>query len=95
MNINQLKALQLVVKTGSVSETARAMNLSQPAISKMIRTLEGELGRAAAQPCQGKGRTEGRAEHASSDRGAHRTGDLGSRIDHQGIAGRQHRFPSD
>jgi DNA-binding transcriptional LysR family regulator len=54
MNINQLKALQLVVKTGSVSETARAMNLSQPAISKMIRTLEGELGVPLLNHAKGK-----------------------------------------
>jgi len=44
MNLRQIRALRLLVKTGSVTATAQMMNVSQSAISKMIKSLEGELG---------------------------------------------------
>jgi len=44
MKMHQLRALAEVVKAGSIQRAARAMNLSQPALSKSIRELERQLG---------------------------------------------------
>ena len=44
MNLKQLRAFKEVVSTGSVSEAARRLHRSQPAISAIIATLESELG---------------------------------------------------
>lgn len=44
MDIRQLKVVETVCKTGSVTETARILNVSQPAISKTIRQVEEETG---------------------------------------------------
>jgi DNA-binding transcriptional LysR family regulator len=54
MNVNQIKALNLLVKTRSVSATARLMNVSQPAISKMVRSLEIEMGLSLLDHARGK-----------------------------------------
>ncbi len=43
MNVRQLKAFCLVMETGSMSEAARALAVSQPAISKSVRLLEERL----------------------------------------------------
>ena len=44
MNINQLRAFIAVVDHGSFSEAARAMGLSQPAVTMQIQGLESDLG---------------------------------------------------
>lgn len=43
MNIKALRAFRLVVTEGSVNAAARAMNLSQPAVSRLLALLENEL----------------------------------------------------
>ena len=43
MNIKALQAFQAVITEGSVSGAARAMHLSQPAVSRLIAVLEAEL----------------------------------------------------
>nr|WP_321455784.1 LysR family transcriptional regulator [uncultured Cohaesibacter sp.] len=43
MNIKALLAFQAVITEGSVSGAARTMNLSQPAVSRLISILEAEL----------------------------------------------------
>jgi len=54
VNVNQIKALNLLVKTRSVSATARLMNVSQPAVSKMVRSLEIEMGISLLDHVRGK-----------------------------------------
>lgn len=54
MNVRQIRALHLLAKTGSVSETARLLHVSQPAISKMIRALEAEMGIPLLDHVRGK-----------------------------------------
>lgn len=44
MRLQQLQALILVVDTGSLSEAARLLGLTQSALSKSIKSLELELG---------------------------------------------------
>ncbi|MDH4140662.1 MAG: selenium metabolism-associated LysR family transcriptional regulator [Coriobacteriia bacterium] len=44
MNITQLKAFTMVVEHGSFSAAARAMQLSQPAVTMQIQALEADLG---------------------------------------------------
>ncbi len=44
LNLDQLKALDEVVRLGSFSAAARKLNLSQPAVSLQIRELEGRVG---------------------------------------------------
>ncbi|MDQ2082575.1 LysR family transcriptional regulator [Xanthobacteraceae bacterium Astr-EGSB] len=43
MNLKALKAFRLIVTHGSVSAAARVMNLSQPAVSRLMSLLEDEL----------------------------------------------------
>ncbi|MEO0909167.1 MAG: LysR family transcriptional regulator, partial [Pseudomonadota bacterium] len=43
MKLNQMQAFQEIMLTGSVSEAARNLHRSQPAISASIATLENEL----------------------------------------------------
>ncbi len=45
MDLRQLRYFSLVARLGSFSRAADALNLSQPALSKQIRTLEDHLGR--------------------------------------------------
>lgn len=44
MNLNHLAVFREVMKTGSMSEAARNLNRSQPAISLTLKNLESELG---------------------------------------------------
>ncbi|MFT5114726.1 MAG: DNA-binding transcriptional LysR family regulator [Parasphingorhabdus sp.] len=44
MDLKHLRAFREVVNTGSVSEAARRLHRSQPAISAVIANLENELG---------------------------------------------------
>jgi len=44
MNISQLRAFVEVVERGSFSEAARAMGISQPAVTMQIQGLESDLG---------------------------------------------------
>lgn len=44
MNMQRLKALRAVMVTGSVTEAANLLSLSQPAVSRLISALEAEIG---------------------------------------------------
>jgi DNA-binding transcriptional LysR family regulator len=44
MNIQQLKALSAVLKTGSLNKAAQELRVSQPALTKAIQRLEAEVG---------------------------------------------------
>ena len=44
MNSRQLEAFQAVMNAGSMSEAARLMSISQPAVSRLIKDLEQMLG---------------------------------------------------
>ncbi|MCF3934782.1 LysR substrate-binding domain-containing protein [Acuticoccus sp. M5D2P5] len=43
-NLRHLEMFQLLMKTRSLTETARLMRISQPAVSQALRELEGQLG---------------------------------------------------
>ncbi|WP_164236368.1 helix-turn-helix domain-containing protein, partial [Stenotrophomonas maltophilia] len=44
LTLAQLDALRAVVSTRGVSEAARLLNVSQPAVSKLLRQVERSLG---------------------------------------------------
>lgn len=44
MNYNHIKAFYLVTKLGNISKAAKILEVTQPALSKIISTLEKELG---------------------------------------------------
>lgn len=44
MNLQRLKALRAVMTTGSVTEAANVLGLTQPAVSRLISALEAEVG---------------------------------------------------
>src|SRR6185312_10833924 len=44
MNMQRLRAFQAVMKTGSVTSAASELMLTQPAVSKLLKALELELG---------------------------------------------------
>lgn len=44
MKLHQIRAINALMQLGSVTQTARALNVSQPAISRTLRQLEEELG---------------------------------------------------
>ncbi|UTW10744.1 LysR family transcriptional regulator [Marinobacterium rhizophilum] len=44
MNTKQLNAFRTIMQTGSMSDAARRLEVSQPAISRLIRDLEQDLG---------------------------------------------------
>lgn len=54
MDIRQLKVVETLCKTGSVTETARILNVSQPAISKTIRQVEAATGLELFKNLQGR-----------------------------------------
>ena len=43
MNVRQLEVLRTMIRTGSVSETARRLGISQPAASKILGAIEHDL----------------------------------------------------
>ncbi|NVK30461.1 MAG: LysR family transcriptional regulator [Gammaproteobacteria bacterium] len=49
VTIQQLRAFLSILKTGTMSDAARELNRTQPAISSSIRTLEAQLGFALFQ----------------------------------------------
>lgn len=54
MDIRQFRVIQTVCKTGSVTETARILHVSQPAISKTVRQVEEETGLTLFENVQGR-----------------------------------------
>ena len=48
MNLRHLEAFRAVMVSGSVTQAAQSLNLSQPAVSKMLADLERENAEAAA-----------------------------------------------
>lgn len=46
MNIQQLKTFVAVVETGSFSQAARRLGVSQPAVSMQVQSLESDIGEA-------------------------------------------------
>ena len=44
MNLNRLRVFRYVYERQSVSEAARALSLTQPPVSRMLRAYEGEVG---------------------------------------------------
>src|SRR6185436_16031934 len=44
MNLRQLEVFEAVMRTGSVSEAARLLNVSQPAVTKSVRLAEQAAG---------------------------------------------------
>ena len=44
MNLNQLRVFRFVYEMSSVSEAARALNLTQPPVTRMLRSFEDEVG---------------------------------------------------
>jgi DNA-binding transcriptional LysR family regulator len=56
MNLNQLKAFYLTVKTGSITKAAQALSVTPPAISKSLNKLQEFYNINLIMPC-GKGMT--------------------------------------
>lgn len=54
LSIRQLQAFREVMRTGSISDAARALNRTQPAVSSMISSLEEELGMALFERQRGR-----------------------------------------
>lgn len=54
LSIRQLQAFREVMRTGSISDAARALNRTQPAVSAMISSLEEELGLALFERQRGR-----------------------------------------
>lgn len=52
--IRELLAFRTLLQTGSASETARVLEVSQPAISKALRQLETSLGFALFERINGR-----------------------------------------
>ena len=49
LNPRQIEAFRAVVLTGSVSAAASLISVTQPAVSRMIRDLQHQLGRHSAR----------------------------------------------
>ena len=54
MDIRQLRVIQMVCETGSVTETAKRLHVSQPAISKTIKLVETATGLELFENIQGR-----------------------------------------
>jgi DNA-binding transcriptional LysR family regulator len=54
LNVRQLEAFKAVMDKGTVSAAARALNVSQPAITKSIRLLEQQLNLRLFVRCEGR-----------------------------------------
>jgi DNA-binding transcriptional LysR family regulator len=54
LSLRQLSTFREVMRSGSISQAARSVGRTQPAVSTMIRTLEGQLGFALFARAQGK-----------------------------------------
>jgi len=50
MNLRQLEAFRAVMLSGSVTQAAAALHISQPAVSKLLADLEHQLGLADCYP---------------------------------------------
>ena len=66
MDTQKLRHLLAIVEHGTFSDAARAVHLTQPALSRSIRALEDELraqlfDRGAARPADSVWRARGRA----------------------------------
>lgn len=57
MNLRQLEAFRAVMLSGSVTQAAQSLNLSQPAVSKMLSDLEHQLGFRLFQRSRGSALT--------------------------------------
>lgn len=44
MDLNQLECFKIIAETGSLTRAAEALHVSQPAMSALLKRLEGELG---------------------------------------------------
>ncbi|BBK38231.1 transcriptional regulator [Allostella sp. ATCC 35155] len=54
MNVRQLEVLRTMIRTGSVSETARRLGMSQPAASKILGAIEQDLGMSLFSRANGR-----------------------------------------
>ncbi|ARP79787.1 LysR family transcriptional regulator [Bordetella genomosp. 8] len=54
LNVRHLEIFRAVVQTGSVSAAGRMLYISQPAVTKTLRLLEGELGLTLFQRVKGR-----------------------------------------
>ncbi len=70
MDIRKLRSFVTVAKLGSISATAKAMRMAQPAVSQHIKAVETEFGAQLfeAQSAQGVTRTEAGQESAPANR---------------------------
>jgi len=50
MDMNRLRYFTVVAKTGSLSKASELLHISQPALSKAVKVLEGELGEQLLMP---------------------------------------------
>ncbi len=54
MNVRQLKAFKTVIDRGSITQAAEIFNITQPAMSSMIATLEADVGFALFERAKGR-----------------------------------------
>lgn len=59
LNLHLVRCFHAVVEQGGVVAAARALHLSQPAVSRAVRTLEGQLGLALLERRPGGARRSG------------------------------------
>ena len=50
MDMNRLRYFTVIAKTGSLIKASELLNISQPALSKAVKVLEGELGEQLIMP---------------------------------------------
>jgi DNA-binding transcriptional LysR family regulator len=70
MNLRHLEMFRAVMRTGSFTEAARLLGVSQPAVSKMLRETERQLGLALFERKSGRivPSAEARALHAAVEK---------------------------